>query len=120
MSIVINVEKLHEKITINNRNVKIIDVRTKDKEFASGEAAYEHCHLPEAFHLDFKKDFSGENSFLPEPEELAHKLGKMGINQSSDIVLYDQGNHRSASKAWLVLHYLGHDNVFILDGGFKA
>ncbi|MEI3613070.1 sulfurtransferase [Pseudogracilibacillus sp. SO30301A] len=118
MSIIVSAEELYQKM--NNRNVRIIDVRTKDKEFEKGKAAYEHSHLPGAFYLDFKKDLSGENSFLPEVEELAAKLGKMGINQDSEIILYDQGNHRSASKAWLVFYYLGHDNVFVLDRGFTA
>lgn len=118
MSIIVSAEEVYQKV--NNHNVRIIDVRTKDKEFETGEAAYVHSHLPGAYFLDFKKDLSGENSFLPEARELAQKLGKMGIEQDSEVILYDQGNHRSASKAWLVLYYLGHDNVCILDGGFTA
>lgn len=117
MSIIVSIEELHRKM--NDHNVRIIDVRTKDKEFETGKAAYEHSHLPGAFYLDFKKDLSGENSFLPEVHELARKLGNMGINQDSEIVLYDQGNYRSASKAWLLFHYLGHEPIFILDGGYR-
>lgn len=119
MAIIINVEELKEMIR-EKMNLAIVDVRAKTKEFASGEKAYEHSHLPGALFLDIKEDLSGESTFLPHTEKLAEKLGQLGIQDDSVIVLYDQGNHRAASKAWAVLHYLGHEKIHILDGGFKS
>src|SRR5690625_672178 len=119
MSIIISDQKLKELIN-DKKDLAIIDVRTKTKDFTSGEAAYGHCHLPKALFLDVKKDLSGENTFLPDVEQLSMRLGHLGIQNNTDIVLYDQGNHRSASKAWFVLRYLGHETVHILNGGFQA
>src|SRR5690625_2482366 len=120
MSIIINVEELLEKNRNNENHFAIIDVRTKSEQFDSGYEAYKDSHLPEAVFLDFKTDLSGEESFLPHVETLAKKLGDLGIDNECPIILYDQGNHRFASKAWFVLSYLGHDKVYILNGGIKS
>src|SRR5699024_1377685 len=118
MSIIINAQELKEKI--ENDNVAIIDVRTKGGEFETGKAAYEHSHLPGALYLDMEKDVAGQNGFMPEADKLADKLGSLGIDRNTPVVLYDDSNHRAASKSWFVLHYLGHEAAYVLDGGFRA
>lgn len=118
MTIMMEAKELKEQL--NNENLMIIDVRTKYDAYDSGEAAYEASHIPGAVFLDMKKDVTGEKQFLPEPHRLAEKLGSLGISEKDDIVLYDQGNKRASSKAWVALHHLGHDRIFILHGGYPA
>ncbi|MBO1002291.1 sulfurtransferase [Pseudogracilibacillus auburnensis] len=120
MSIILNVEELKKMLDRDGIELVIIDVRTKDKQFNTGEEAYKHSHITGALFLDFKADLTGRDSFLPEPEKLAKKLGDVGINNETPILFYDQGNHRSASKAWVVMKYLGHERMYILEGGFSA
>src|SRR5699024_570642 len=97
-----------------------IDVRTKTAAFHTGKEAYEHNHIPGAVYLDVKNDLSGKETFLPDVSLLTTKLGQLGINEQTKIVIYDQGNQRAASRAWYVLHYLGHQHVYILQGGYPA
>lgn len=118
MKIMIEAEVLHERQ--EKKPLLIIDVRTKDDLDNSGEAAYKAGHIPGAIFLDVKKDVTGEGEFLPEPTAFAEKLGSLGVDENVKIVLYDQGNHRSASKVWVALYYLGHEHVYILNGGYKA
>lgn len=120
LSVIINVDELSEKVQNHQEKMIIIDVRTKSEQFSTGRKAYEFSHLPQALYLDFKDDLSGNNSFLPNVEQLAEKLGDLGVSNDATIVLYDQGNHRAASKAWFILKYLGHAKVYILNGGYSA
>src|SRR5690606_29009010 len=44
-----------------------------------------------------------------------------GINNDSQIVLYDDGPGAFAARAWWLLAWLGkREDVFVLDGGFRA
>lgn len=112
MSIVIHTEELRKML--KNESTVIIDVRT------TGEETYKQSHIPKSLYLDVKEDLTGENSFLPNMERLANKLGDLGISNDQTIVLYDHGDHRAATKAWVILRYIGHDSIKILNGGFKA
>src|SRR5699024_6036318 len=67
-----------------------------------------------------KKDVTGQNSFLPEADEFARKLASLGISERHKIVIYDEGNHRAAAKVWVMLHYMGHEEMYVLNGGIKA
>src|SRR5690606_9815838 len=47
------------------------------------------------------------------------RLGELGITPESTVVAYDNDTLFSA-RLWWVLHYLGHENVHVLDGGIGA
>lgn len=93
-------------------DVSIIDLR--------GSQAFEEGHIPSAISLHIKDDFTGKADFFPKAGELAKTLGNRGITIDKPIVVYDGGENRSAAKAWVVLHYLGHEKLQILQGGFAA
>lgn len=93
-------------------DVRLIDLR--------GSQAFEEGHIPGAISLDIKGDFTGEVEFFPEAGKLARTLGNHGITIEKPIVVYDGGENRTAAKAWVVLHYLGHEKLQILQGGFAA
>ncbi|MEI3604158.1 sulfurtransferase [Pseudogracilibacillus sp. SE30717A] len=118
MSIIIDELELRKKL--DDKEIVILDVRTKYDDFETGEAAYKHSHVPGALYVDVNTYFKGTNTFLPDIDMLAKKLGDLGIRDDTSIVLYDQGNHRAATKAWVVFNYIGHEPVYILNGGFKA
>lgn len=111
MSIFINPQSLNEKINVNH--YKIIDVRQH-------EPLYKESHIPHAVYINPKKYISGKDSFFVEPSTLGKKLGNVGINEKSEIIIYDDGTNRSAAKAWVALYYIGHTKIKILQGGFAA
>lgn len=58
---------------------------------------------------------------LPMCEAHAAKLiGSLGIDNSSEVIVYDKGAGANASGTWFLLKLYGHDNVKILDGGIAA
>lgn len=118
MSIIISANKAKQKV--ENDAAICIDVRTKVDGFKDGEAAYDDHHIENAIYLHAKRDLSGEGSFLPNAESLATTLGEHGIDETTPVIIYDEGNNRAASRAWVALTYIGHEQVYLLNGGLDA
>ncbi|MFD1261606.1 sulfurtransferase [Entomomonas asaccharolytica] len=122
----INCEKLAKHL--NDKNLIIFDCRFSLEDTSYGEQSYQAGHIPNAVFIDLDKDLSspvikGKTSRhpLPDPNLLIEKLAQCGLNNDSKVVIYDNGPSPFASKMWWSLVWLGkRDNVFLLDGGFKA
>ncbi|MFD1907125.1 sulfurtransferase [Paenibacillus rhizoplanae] len=56
---------------------------------------------------------------LPDTQVLASRLSKLGIGNDTRIVAYDDENGMNAARLWWLLRYLGHEQVYILEGGFS-
>jgi thiosulfate/3-mercaptopyruvate sulfurtransferase len=57
---------------------------------------------------------------LPRPEVFASRVRKLGIGDGSRIVVYDNQGIFTGPRVWWTFRVMGHDDVFILDGGFPA
>ncbi len=97
-------------------NLVIIDVRT--------ETNYGFVHIPGAVSLPYAKwqqNVEEGCQLMPSPEAFTMMMQALGVNQNSQVVIYDHGNTISdASKgatAYWVLKAMGHDKVSYLDGG---
>ncbi len=93
--------------------LRILDVRPK--------AAFDAGHIPQALHLSADAVIDPEShvdgTLLPS-EELAARLGALGIDRSTKVVLYeDKGGFHAARLFWM-LEYFGHRKAAILNGGF--
>ena len=110
---------------LNDPALVIVDVRHdlgKPERF--GEDAYAKAHVPGAVFAHVDRDLSapptGSNGRhpLPTPEAAAAVFGRLGIDETRQVVAYDQDNGMCAARLWWMLHWLGHDRVAVLDGGF--
>jgi thiosulfate/3-mercaptopyruvate sulfurtransferase len=107
-------------------NLVLADVRFSPKNPLHGIQAYEQGHLPGAVFVDFKAELTapagehGGRSPLPTPEKLAERFGSLGIDQSTPVVVYEDGNGPAAARLWWILKYLGHEETYVLDGGYEA
>ncbi len=74
--------------------------------------------------LDIEEDFSDKKSDLPHTlqneEDFSAAARKLGINQDDILVIYDQVGVYSSPRAWWMFKVMGHENVFVLDGGLPA
>lgn len=125
MSMIVSVDWLHEMLS-SDEQIVVVDVRYELGDPGAGRKAYEKEHILQAVYLDLSEDLAGpvekhggENP-LPDVNVLAQKLGSLGIDQETTVVIYDTANDMFASRAWWIFHYIGHDRVFILDGGLTA
>ena len=107
----------------NDPNLVIVDTRHDLMNPSVGPDAYTAAHIPGAIYLSIDEDLSGTKNGkngrhpLPEPEAFAVTLGAKGISNASKVVVYDQGSAMFVGRLWWMLRWLGHDNVFVLDGG---
>ncbi len=104
----------------------IIDCRFDLQRPEWGEQAYAEAHIPGARYAHLDRDLSAPigpqtgRHPLPDPEALAARLHAWGIEESTRIVAYDQGNGIYAARLWWLLRWLGLGNACVLDGGFAA
>ncbi|MDH3393307.1 MAG: rhodanese-like domain-containing protein [Desulfobulbaceae bacterium] len=103
---------------LNAKGLVLIDVRTA--------VNYSVGHLPGALSLPYgqwePKNEDRECNLMPSPAQMTELLKKMGVNNSSHVVIYDHGNTTSdttkgTSAVW-IMEAMGHKNVSYLNGGF--
>lgn len=91
---------------------------------ATGRGVYEQGHIPGAVFADLLEDLADRSN--PDfwtalaPEEFAERMGALGVGNDSTIIIYDQGQTMWATRLWWNLRYVGHDDIYVLDGGLPA
>jgi thiosulfate/3-mercaptopyruvate sulfurtransferase len=132
MSIIVSNEWLAGRIAENEngadstkvKNLILIDCRYILGQPAAGREAYDQGHIPGAFYMDLEKDLSGTKNKhggrhpLPDLGVFILRLGEIGVDETITVVAYDDQGGAMASRFWWMLHFLGHTNAYILDGGF--
>lgn len=80
--------------------------------------------IPGARHFDFEKTICDQDSHLPNMmpgmECFETEICKLGVNHNSTVVVYDNMGVYSSPRAWWMLKMMGHNNVFVLNGGLPA
>lgn len=115
-----------EEILNSGVDVVLCDCRFDLTDPHAGKKAYEEGHIPGAIYVDLDKDLSGEKSGfngrhpLPSPEAWAETKSRLGIENNSLVVAYDQQGSIYASRLWWMLKATGHANVQVLNGGLDV
>lgn len=112
------------------QQVLLLDLRFDLLDAEAGRRAHAQAHLPGAHYLHLDEDLCGprqgaDGSFhgrhpLPEREAFAARLRALGWHYGRPVVCVDAGNGMFAARAWWMLHWLGHPEVAVLDGGQAA
>lgn len=101
----------------------VIDCRFTLTETEAGRSAFAKGHLPGARYAHLDEDLSGTKTGhngrhpLPDIQAFAQTLGNWGIDQSTQVVVYDDSFGAIAVRLWWMLRWMGHDAVALLDGG---
>lgn len=80
--------------------------------------------IPRSIRFDLKTEFSDassrySNTLLPEDVFIA-KMRALGISNDSVLVVYDSEGVYSSPRAFYMIKSLGHEEVYVLDGGLKT
>lgn len=104
---------------------RILDCRARLGDPAFGPRAYASGHIPGARYASLDDDFAGPPGDggrhpLPDPMRLRDRFRAWGIDDTDQIVVYDDAGGAFAARAWWCARWLGHEAVAVLDGGLAA
>ena len=90
-----------------------------------GIDSYRRGHLPGAVFADLDRDLAGPpgpagRHPLPDPAAFQAAMRAAGVSQDRPVVVYDDGDATIAARGWWTLRYFGHEDVRVLDGGYRA
>ena len=90
-----------------------------------GIDSYRRGHLPAAVFTDLDRDLAGRPGAggrhpLPEPAAFQAAMRAAGVRQDRAVVVYDDADATIAARGWWTLRYYGHQDVRVLDGGYRA
>ena len=91
---------------------------------AGKKIKYEGLQIPNARFFDLENTFSDTSSKLPHTfpsqDKFIEESRKLGINNSSKIVVYDNIGNYTSPRVWWMYTIFGHENIAVLDGGLTA
>ena len=90
-----------------------------------GIDTYRRGHVPTAVFTDLDRDLAGPpgpggRHPLPEPAAFQAAMRAAGVRRGRAVVVYDDGDSTIAARGWWTLRYYGHQDVRVLDGGYRA
>ena len=90
-----------------------------------GIDSYRRGHLPGAVFTDLDRDLAGPpgpagRHPLPDPAVFQAAMRAAGVSHDRPVVVYDDGDATIAARGWWTLRYFGHEDVRVLDGGYRA
>ncbi|MBF0276890.1 MAG: sulfurtransferase [SAR324 cluster bacterium] len=104
----------------------IVDCRFALNDTEQGRKSYREAHIPGALYAHLDEDLSSPivpgktgRHPLPDINVFAQTCGRWGIGEGVQVIVYDDSVGAIASRLWWMLRWLGHNQVAVLDGGWK-
>jgi thiosulfate/3-mercaptopyruvate sulfurtransferase len=106
------------------RPVTLLDVRWR-LGGPPGRELYAAGHIPGAVFVDLDRDLAappgpGGRHPMPAAADFEAAMRRAGVRDGQPAVVYDDADSTAAARAWWLLRYFGHEQVRVLDGGFRA
>jgi len=108
---------------MDNPNWVIFDCRSHLTDHSAGLKAYQDGHIPNAIFCSLETDLSSAITKttgrhpLPDFDKFIKKLGDWGVDNQTQVIVYDDVGGAFAVRLWWQLRTFGHNKVAILDGG---
>jgi thiosulfate/3-mercaptopyruvate sulfurtransferase len=109
--------------------LKVFDCTSDLMNPAAGYAQFVEQHIAGATHANLDKHLSthddgirvnGGRHPLPKREVFAAWLQSVGVNNDTQVVVYDRNGMNYCGRLWWMLKWCGHNAVAALDGGLQA
>lgn len=118
MKNIISAEELND--LLGNPDLIILNASQPENKNESNRGLYD-LQIPRAKLFDLKKDFSEKSHPMPnmlqKAADFQAECRKLGIKNSSKIVVYDNVGIYTSPRVWWMFKTMGHDNVCVLAGG---
>ena len=99
---------------LQDDNLRVVDCDNRE--------AYRRAHIPGAIPVrghHYLKEKEGAPHIMGS-DQFAQTMGEMGIGDDTLVVTYDGFSGLYAARFWWALHYYGHTNARVLNGGWDA
>ncbi len=122
----ITAKALHDLVSSAGSRLLICDCRHDLVDTELGLRVYRESHIPAAVFVSVDQQLSAPKSGsngrhpLPDIETFAQTLAKLGVNEDTTIVAYDNTGGQYAARLWWLARWVGHAKVMVLDGGLNA
>ena len=95
----------------NAAAVRIVDMR---------QTGYAEGHVPGAVYLSPTaiRDAKNAPTFLPTPDAFREMMARLGISDTTRVIVYDERGGIYAARLWWILNYFGRANVALMNGGW--
>jgi len=112
------------KTHAGDENLKIIDIRDNIETTDLGGLPYiPNAAVAPYASAGWRVEVDGVPAQIPPPEQIADLIGGLGVEGDDHVVIVPWGTDSSefggATRVYWTFKYLGHDNVSILDGGWR-
>ncbi|MBT7609081.1 MAG: sulfurtransferase [Bacteriovoracaceae bacterium] len=99
---------------INNKELIIIDTRSLED--------FKAAHIKGAINLPTNDTFRDDNPkyLIKKSMQLEEMLQGVGVSNSLEVILYDNGDLLNSSRLFWILEFLGHEKVGIYVDGLKS
>ena len=105
---------------LSNPNLIILDASVKANANGNEFEKFDRT-IPNARLFDLKNIFLNKRSpfpnTFPEPRRFELESRKIGINQDSEIVVFDNSGIYSSPRVWWLFNIMGHPKISVLNGG---
>lgn len=89
-----------------------------------GREEWAAAHIPGSAFADLHNDLSDPSSqlrfMMPTADQFADVMGRYGVGDGSQVVLYDRAGNMWAARIWWMLRAFGFDSARVLDGGWTT
>ena len=98
---------------LDDDNLRVVDTDVID--------AYRRGHVPGAVLMpdNYQKDPDSSRVHILGPEKFGEMMESLGIGDDTIVVAYDNSRSLYAGRFWWALRYYGHDDVKVLNGGWR-
>ncbi len=114
---------------LHDPNLRIVDIRgtilpatAPPPWYYASHDAYQESHIPHAVFVDWLQDIMEPNAPIKataaSPEAFAALMSRLGIKNEHTVVVYDDDGSHIAARLWWLMHYYGHKDVRLLNGGW--
>jgi len=118
-----------QTLQVSNADCVVFDCTFELANPSAGNAKYLEQHIAGALRADLDTHLSTHNEAdranggrhpLPKPDVFAAWLRSMGVNDTTQVVVYDRNGVNYCGRMWWMLKWCGHAAVAVLDGGLQA
>ena len=112
------------KANVGKENVVVLDIRDKIKDTDLGDKPYiANAVVAPYASAGWRTEVNGVPGMLPPLDQITKLIGDLGIDNDDHVVIVPGGTDSTdfggATRVYWTFKYLGHDQVSILDGGWR-